>query len=81
MDPNALTSRLHLALPKRGLSRAEAAGYVGVGVSKFDEMVDDGRMPKPKRVDARKLWDVRQLDMAFEALPDDDGGGSSWADQ
>ena len=32
-------------LPKRGLSRAEAAHYVGVGTSKFDEMVKDGRMP------------------------------------
>lgn len=68
-------------VPRRGLSREEAAMYVGVGATKFDEMVDDGRMPKPKKVDARKVWDVRKLDIAFEALPDEDGGGSSWADQ
>lgn len=54
--------------------------YVGVGSTKFDEMVQDGRMPKPKRIDGRKLWDVRSLDLAFDALPDDDSGGGSWAD-
>jgi hypothetical protein len=32
------------------LSRAQAAEYIGVDVTKFDEMVDDGRMPKPKRI-------------------------------
>ena len=31
-----------------GLSREEAAEYVGVGVSLFDAMVKDGRMPKAK---------------------------------
>jgi hypothetical protein len=32
-------------------------------------MVRDGRMPKPKRIDARNVWDVRELDIAFTALP------------
>ena len=54
--------------------------YVGVSATKFDAMVTDGRMPKPKRVDSRKLWDVWKLDIAFDALPDEDGQGSSWAD-
>ena len=57
---------------RRGLSRIESAQYIGVGVSKFDEMVDDGRMPHPKRIDNRKVWDVRALDLAFDALPADD---------
>lgn len=56
---------------RRGLSRVLAAGYVGVGPTKFDEMVSDGRMPKPKRIDGRKVWDVRALDQFFEALPSD----------
>ena len=61
-----------LPLPtRRGLSRAEAAGYVGIGVSKFDALVVDGRMPKALRIDGRRLWDVRQLDSAFDALHDD----------
>tara|TARA_R110002072_G_C7840840_1_gene524969 strand:+ start:916 stop:1032 length:117 start_codon:yes stop_codon:yes gene_type:complete len=28
-------------------------------------------MPKPKRIDGRKVWDVRALDQFFEALPSD----------
>lgn len=56
---------------RRGLSRAEAAEYVCVGVTKFDQMVADGRMPHPKRIDGRKVWDVRQLDTAFARLPSD----------
>ncbi|WP_276154541.1 MULTISPECIES: hypothetical protein [unclassified Sulfitobacter] len=42
-----------------------------MSATKFDEMVADGRMPKPKKVDARKIWDVRALDQAFDALPSD----------
>jgi excisionase family DNA binding protein len=56
---------------RRGLSRAEAAEYIGVGTSKFDEMIADGRMPHAKRIDGRKVWDVRAIDKAFERLPSD----------
>jgi excisionase family DNA binding protein len=69
---------LNLYLPKRGLSRAEAAHYVGVGTSKFDEMVKDGRMPAPKRIDGRVVWDRRQIDEAFELLPDGNEAGNPW---
>ena len=55
----------------RGLKLMQAARYVGVGATKFAEMVNDGRMPKPRRVDARKVWDSRELDDAFDALPHD----------
>ena len=60
----------HLAanLPPRGLSREEAAAYVGVGPTKFDEMVADGRMPKALHVDGRRIWDRRALDQSFDAL-------------
>jgi predicted DNA-binding transcriptional regulator AlpA len=69
-------------IPRRGLSRDEAAIYVGIGTTKFDEMVGDGRMPSPIRIDGRKLWDVRKLDLAFDALSDQDGpaSGTSWDD-
>lgn len=60
-------------LPPRGLCREAAARYIGVGTSKFDELVNDGRMPPPKQIDGRKVWDVRALDAAFDTLP----GGSS----
>lgn len=59
------------SLAPRGLSRVEAAAYIGVSPSLFDEMVDDGRMPKAKRINARTVWDLRQLDRAFDALPND----------
>ena len=32
-------------VPRRGLSRYEAAMYLGISASKFDELVRDGRMP------------------------------------
>lgn len=60
-----------IAYPPRGMSRDEAARYIGVGVTKFDEMVADRRMPRPKRVDGRVIWDRLQLDAAFTDLPDD----------
>ncbi|MDI6025241.1 excisionase family DNA-binding protein [Corticibacterium sp. UT-5YL-CI-8] len=65
------TSKVLPAPTRRGLSRGEAAEYVGVGTSKFDEMISDGRMPHPKRIDGRKVWDVRALDSAFDRLPSD----------
>lgn len=58
-----------LSYPPRGMSREEAARYVGVGTSKFDEMVADRRMPKPRRIDGRRVWDRVSLDIAFSALP------------
>lgn len=57
--------------PPRGLSREEAARYIGVGTTKFDEMVKAGRMPKPKRLDGRLVWDRIALDMAFGDIPED----------
>lgn len=47
--------------PPRGMRRETAAWYVGVGTTKFDEMVSDGRMPKPKRVDGIVVWDRLRL--------------------
>ncbi len=53
----------------RGLSRTESASYIGVCPTLFDQMVKDGRMPQPKRINTRTVWDKRQLDEAFAALP------------
>jgi len=60
------------SLAPRGLSRGQAAEYIGVGTTKWDEMVKDGRMPQPKRIDGRVIWDRVYIDEAFTALPDDD---------
>ena len=45
--------------PRRGLSRLEAAAYVGVGVTTFDGMVGRGELPTPIRIGARVLWDMK----------------------
>lgn len=54
---------------RRGLGEAEAALYVGLGSTKFRELVDDGRMPRPRVIDAARAWDVDELDAAFRSLP------------
>jgi predicted DNA-binding transcriptional regulator AlpA len=56
-------------LPPRGLSRGESAAYVGVSPSFFDGMVDRGQMPPAKKIEGRRVWDIRELDAAFSALP------------
>ena len=40
-----------------------------VGPDKFDEMVGDRRMPKPRQIDRRIVWDRVELDIAFTELP------------
>ena len=67
-----MTDRANILPPSlapRGLSRAQGAAYIGVGTTLFDEMVADGRMPQPKQVNNRKIWDRIGLDEAFAALP------------
>jgi hypothetical protein len=42
-------------------------------------MVRDGRMCAPKRIDARVIWDIRQLDAAFDSLPSElDDAQNPW---
>ncbi len=71
------------SLAPRGLSRVQSAIYVGVGATLFDQMVEDGRMPSPKRINSKTIWDRLALDEAFAGLPSDedanpwDGGDSA----
>jgi hypothetical protein len=67
--PRRRADILPASCPPRGLSRVEAAAYVGVSPSLFDEMVKDGRMPEAKKVNTRVIWDRLALDAAFSALP------------
>ena len=64
----ALPSALALSL----IGRDAAAAYVCVSPNTFDEMIDKGIMPKARiLVGKRKAWDLRELDMAADALPRD----------
>ena len=73
-----MTRADNISYAPRGLCREEAARYVGVGTTKFDEMVSDRRMPKPKKIDGRVVWDRISLDAAFTDLPSD---GENMIDQ
>lgn len=56
-------------LPPRGLSHDEAAEYLGLGVTLFDDLIKQGVLPEPIKAGGRVLWDRFALDRAFEALP------------
>lgn len=71
----------------RGFSRQKAAAHIGVGETKFEQMVADGRMPIPIEIDGRRVWCVYELDEYFDRLPrrNQNAGTQSihnpWADQ
>jgi hypothetical protein len=73
LPANAGSARRPLipAHDRLGLSRAEAAEYIGVGVTLFDQMVADGRLPKAKLANSRKVWHRERLAEAFAELPED----------
>ena len=54
---------------KRGFNLSEAAEYIGVGTTKFDDLVNQRRMPQPREIDTRTVWDVCELDEYFDQLP------------
>jgi excisionase family DNA binding protein len=63
-----MTARPYPFTAPRGLSRANAAAYVGVSTSKFDDLVSAGIMPKPIRIGRRLLFDRQELDECFDLL-------------
>ena len=63
---------LPLSCPPCGLSRVQSAVFICVGTTLFDEMVMDGRMPKPKKINGKTIWDRLALQEAFIALPSGD---------
>jgi predicted DNA-binding transcriptional regulator AlpA len=60
------------AYPPRGLSRIDAARYIGVSATKFDQLVRLRQMPAPKRIGGRVIWDRLALEAAFSDLPGDE---------
>ena len=74
---------------RRGLDENEAAVYLSLSPSFFRKLVVQGRMPRPRLVGERRIWDVEELDLAFKALPREGGDAEpifqsdemdSWAD-
>ena len=50
-------------------SRQEAAAFIDIGVTKFDELVEAGIMPQPREIGTRKIWVRTELEVAFISLP------------
>lgn len=53
----------------RGLNREQASAYIGISPSTFDKLVVAGAMPRPRMLETRKVWDIQELDRAFDDLP------------
>jgi predicted DNA-binding transcriptional regulator AlpA len=51
------------------VSRNQAAALISVSVTFFDRLVNDGRMPQPRQVDGRVLWDSEEVRAAWRAMP------------
>jgi len=66
-----MTPRIERPVPRRGLSRVEAAIYLGISPSKFDDLRKHGRIGPAKVLDGRRLYAIEMLDEFFEALPDE----------
>lgn len=79
MNAPARHAVLPPTLAPRGLSRVEAAAYIGVAGTKFDEMVADGRMPQPKLIDDVEMWDRLMLPQ-FNATPRVSDPRRPWAE-
>jgi hypothetical protein len=65
-----------------GLGELEAAAAIGISASKFRMLVAEKRMPSPRRLDGRNIWDVDELRAAFKVLPHNGESekADTWAD-
>jgi hypothetical protein len=43
--------------------------YFGISSTTFDELRRLGLVAPPRLIGGRKLWDIHDLDMAFDRLP------------
>jgi hypothetical protein len=67
----ALSPSQSRPVPRRGMSRTEAAMYLGLSPSKFDELRKTNRIAPPKVLDGRLIFTVERLDEFLDALPDE----------
>ena len=61
-----------LSLRRYALRRDEAAASLAVSVTKFDEWVADGRMPKGYKTDGVVRWDTIEVREAWERMKSGD---------
>ena len=85
VSPRRVTARRYVLpfLPiVFGLGEIEAATALGISASNFRRLIKEGRMPSPRRLDGRNIWDVDELRAAFKAIPHagESELADSWAD-
>lgn len=70
------------AITPIGLNRKQAAAYIGISPTLFDQLVADGRMPCPIEINKRRIWDRAEVEKSFRALKNagDDALGSDQDD-
>lgn len=73
MADEAMTAKLHdhLSYPPRAMRAERAAAYLSMSRSKFLELVNLGKLPKPVRLEGMALWDRLALELAFEEMASD----------
>lgn len=55
----------------RGFRADDAAAYLGMGKTKFLELVDKGTIPRAIVIDSIKIWDRLDLDAVIDAAKED----------
>src|SRR5580765_4918143 len=75
---NSVTERLadHLAYPPRWFRAERAAAYLSMSRAMFLKLVDENRLPKPKRLGGMVFWDRAKLDEFVEFFEGDESAES-----
>lgn len=63
-----MSAALKRPIERLAYRRDEAAAALGVSLTKFEELVRDGLMPKPVRVRGCVLYDAHQLAVHWQAI-------------
>ncbi len=58
---------------RRGFSETEAAVYLSLSPSFFRQLVIANKMPRPRLIGTRRVYDIEELDAAFKAMPREGG--------
>ena len=66
-----MNAQTPLLLQPIGLSRDESARFIGIKPTLFDQLVADGRMPPPLRINRRRVWSRIEIESAFASLSTD----------
>jgi predicted DNA-binding transcriptional regulator AlpA len=51
------------------VSRETGAELIGISPNHFDKLVKEGRLPAPREVGGRILWDSEEIRAAWRAMP------------